>query len=133
LEFIEVKLQKGQKMGNPETQLPDEPRVEVLSDLIAYQRGGVVSRTLIKENTGTVTIFAFDANEELSEHTAPFHALLIALDGAADVVISGKLFAVRQGQTILLPAHQPHGLKAISAFKMLLIMIRSGKEEGKTT
>jgi quercetin dioxygenase-like cupin family protein len=112
-------------MNDLEQSPSENPMVEVLKEKIQYQAGGVVSRTLIQGETGTVTLFAFDSQETLSEHTAPFQALLIALDGEAEVMIAGKTFLVHDGQTILLPANQPHALKAMTAFKMLLVMIRA--------
>lgn len=100
-------------------------RAQDLESLIDYQPGSVVSRTIIKKETGTVTLFAFDADEGLSEHTAPFDALVYLLDGEAEVTISGTLHRVRQGEMIVLPANQPHALKAPKPFKMLLVMIKS--------
>jgi quercetin dioxygenase-like cupin family protein len=94
-------------------------------DLIDYQAEAVVSRVILKGKTGTVTIFAFDAGQGLSEHTAPFDALVQILDGEAEITISGKSSIVRAGELILMPANKPHALKAGHRFKMLLIMIRS--------
>ncbi len=99
--------------------------VRVLSDLVEYQNGTVVSRTLINKKTGTVTLFAFDVGEGLSEHTAPFDAIVYLLDGQADIDIAGKTYRAKAGETIILPANLPHALKAVSRFKMLLTMIRS--------
>ena len=96
-----------------------------LVGLVQYQAGAVVSRTLIKEKAGTVTLFAFDEGEALSEHTAPFDALVHILDGEAEVVISGKPLQLKQGDIVLMPANEPHALKALTRFKMLLTMIRS--------
>ncbi len=96
-----------------------------LADLVEYQEGSIVSRTLIKEAKGTVTLFAFGEGEGLSEHTAPFEALVYVLDGEAEVVISGESFHVKAGEMIIMPADDPHALKAVKKFKMLLIMIRS--------
>ncbi|MFC1679270.1 cupin domain-containing protein [Elusimicrobiota bacterium] len=93
--------------------------------LISYQEGSVVSRTLIKKETGTVTVFAFDKGQGLSEHTAPFDAMVCILDGKADITISGNTTTVAQGEMIVMPANQPHALKAVEQFKMMLIMIRS--------
>jgi quercetin dioxygenase-like cupin family protein len=84
-----------------------------------------VSRTLVSEKAGTVTLFAFDEGEGLSEHTAPFDALVQLLEGEAEVVISGKPLRLKQGEMVIMPANEPHALKAITRFKMLLIMIRS--------
>lgn len=95
------------------------------AELIAVQPGAVVSRTLVKKDAGTVTAFAFDAGEGLSEHTAPFDALVFGLDGEADVAIAGQPHRLGPGQLLRLPAGRPHALKARSPFKMLLIMIRA--------
>ena len=94
-------------------------------DLVAYGANAVVSRTIIKKKTGTVTIFAFDKGEGLSEHTAPFDAMVHILDGEAEIVISGKPNKVNAGEFIIMPANKPHSLKAVKKFKMALIMIRS--------
>ena len=101
------------------------PKVEYLKDLINYQDGSVVSREIIHKSTGTVTLFAFDKDQGLSEHRAPFDALVHILDGEAEVTISGKVFHLEQGQMIILPANEIHALKALSKFKMLLVMIKS--------
>jgi quercetin dioxygenase-like cupin family protein len=85
----------------------------------------VVSRTLVKRGTGTVTLFAFDEGQELSEHTAPFDALVQVLDGEAEITISGNAIRARAGEAVLMPANQPHALRAVARFKMLLTMIRS--------
>ncbi len=90
-----------------------------------YQPRAVVSRTLVKKPTGTVTLFAFDEGQGLSEHTAPFDALVQILDGEADITISGKTLRAKQGEMVLMPANQPHGLLAVRRFKMLLTMLRS--------
>ena len=96
-----------------------------LVDLVAYQEASVVSKTLIKRETGTVTLFAFDKGQGLSEHTAPFDAMVCVLDGVAEITISGNLVAVRQGEMLVMPANEPHALKAVERFKMMLTMIRS--------
>jgi len=96
-----------------------------LSDLIDYQEGSVVSRTIIDKKAGTVTLFAFDKGEGLSEHTAPYDALVYIVDGEADVVISGKPMRLKQGEMTIMPANAPHALKAVTRFKMLLVMVRS--------
>jgi quercetin dioxygenase-like cupin family protein len=96
-----------------------------MADLVHYQVGSVVSRTLINERSGTVTLFAFDEGEGLSEHTTPFDALVQLIEGEAEVVISGKPLRLRQGDMVIMPANQPHAVKALSRFKMLLTMIRS--------
>jgi quercetin dioxygenase-like cupin family protein len=96
-----------------------------LSGLISYQEGSVVSRTIVDRRTGTVTLFAFDEGEGLSEHMAPFDALVYLIDGEAEVTIAGKLTILRKGEMILMPAGKPHALRAMKRFKMLLIMILS--------
>ena len=96
-----------------------------LNSLIDYQEGSVVSRTIIDKNAGTVTLFAFDEGEGLSEHTAPYDALVYVLDGDAEVVISGKPIRLKKGEFTIMSANEPHALSAVTKFKMLLIMIRS--------
>lgn len=99
--------------------------VERLVDMIDYQEGSVVSRTLLKKKTGTITLFAFDKGEGLSEHTAPFDALLFVLDGAAEVTVSGVVSRVAEGEMVVLPAGESHAVAAVDRFKMVLTMIRS--------
>lgn len=94
-------------------------------DLVNYQDGSVVSRVIMKQKTGNVSLFAFDAGQELSEHTAPFDALANVLEGEVEVTISGTPVRVMAGEMIIMPANRPHALKAISRFKMMLTMIRS--------
>ena len=108
----------------------NETQVKVLKQLVDYQEGTVVSRTLIDKKTGTVTLFAFSEGQGLSEHKAPFDALVQILDGEAQITVSGKPFTLRSGEMIVMPAHEPHALKAISNFKMLLTMIRSEEASG---
>jgi len=96
-----------------------------LIDLVGYQEGSVVSRTIISKKTGTVTLFAFAKDQGLSEHTAPFDALVYLLDGEAEILISGKPHHLRAGEMIIMPANEPHALRAANKFKMLLIMIRA--------
>ena len=98
--------------------------MENLSDLVDYQEGSVVSRTLVDKKAGTVTLFAFDEDEGLSEHTAPYDALVYVYDGKAIITISGEPYEVEKGETIIMPANEPHALRAISPFKMMLVMIR---------
>ncbi len=93
-------------------------------DMIGYQEGSVVSREIISKKTGTVTLFAFDKGQGLSEHTAPFDALVYCLDGEVEVTISGNPMQLKEGEMVIMPALQPHALKALQRFKMLLIMIR---------
>jgi len=96
-----------------------------LSALADYQAGSVVSREIISQKTGTVTIFSFDKGQGLSEHTAPFDALVYVIDGETDIVISGRSHRLTGGQMIIMPAEEPHSLKAVKRFKMMLVMIRS--------
>jgi len=96
-----------------------------LADMVNYQEGSIVSRTLIDKKSGTVTLFAFAEGQGLSEHTAPFDAMVYILDGECEVTISGKPFYLKVGDMIIMPANKPHALKATKAFKMVLVMIRS--------
>jgi quercetin dioxygenase-like cupin family protein len=96
-----------------------------LSGLIDYQEGSVVSRTIIDKKTGTVTLFAFDENQGLSEHTAPYDAMVYVLEGEAHLTISGKTLKLKQGEITIIPANEPHALTAKTKFKMLLTMIKS--------
>ena len=106
---------------SPEAGAPSGP----LAQLVDYQAGAVVSREILSKKTGTVTVFAFDKGQGLSEHTAPFDALVQVIDGEAEITISGERHTVSAGEIILMPANKPHALKASQRFKMLLIMIRS--------
>ena len=96
-----------------------------LAGLVAYQDGAVVSREVIRKPTGTLTVFAFDKGQGLSEHTAPFDAFVQILDGVAEVTIDGKSQQVASGEFIIMPANIPHSLKAMEKFKMMLVMIRA--------
>ena len=102
----------------------EAPKVRNLNDLLACQEEAIVSRTLIDKKTGTVTLFAFDAGQGLSEHTAPFDAMVNVLDGEVEVTISGAPFTLKEGDFIVMPANDPHALKAVTQFKMLLTMIK---------
>ncbi len=99
--------------------------VSKLNDLVDYQVDAVVSRTIIDKKTGTVTLFSFDAGQGLSEHTAPFDALVYICDGEAEVTISGKSNRLKEGEMVIMPANEPHALGAIKKFKMILVMIKS--------
>ncbi|OGS24392.1 MAG: cupin [Elusimicrobia bacterium RIFOXYB2_FULL_48_7] len=99
-------------------------KVFEMGKLVSYQKNSVVSQTLISKKTGTVTLFAFDKGQGLSEHTAPFDALVYILDGLARINIAKKPFTVKKGQMIILPAGKPHSLSGIKSFKMALVMIR---------
>jgi quercetin dioxygenase-like cupin family protein len=99
--------------------------VSRLTDMVDYQEGSVVSRTVVKGEKGTVTLFAFDRGEGLSEHTAPFDALVYIIDGEAEITISGEALRVNGGEMVIMPAGEPHALRAVERFKMMLTMIRS--------
>ncbi len=105
--------------------MSNEVKAETLKEMVEYQEGSVVSRTLIKKDTGTVTLFAFTKEQGLSEHTAPFDAMVNVLEGRAEITISGTPFIVEAGQMLIMPANDPHALKAVEDFKMMLTMIRS--------
>jgi len=105
--------------------IPPKAQVLPLKQMTNYQDGAIVSRQIIKAETGNVTLFAFDAEQELSEHTAPFDALVQVLEGQAEITIAGQSFRVEMGEAIILPAGQPHAVKAPQRFKMLLTMIRA--------
>ncbi|KKN26864.1 hypothetical protein LCGC14_0870400 [marine sediment metagenome] len=96
-----------------------------LDDMLDYQEGSVVSRTLINKKIGTVSLFSFDIGEGLSEHTAPFDALVYVFDGEAEIMISEKAHITKKGQMIIMPANKPHALKALKKFKMMLVMIKA--------
>jgi len=96
-----------------------------LAEMVSYQDNSVVSKTLVEKDTGTVTLFAFDEGQGLSEHTAPFDAMVHVLDGEVEIKISGVPFVLSQGEMIIMPANDPHALKALKKFKMMLIMIKS--------
>jgi len=112
-------------------EIPSKPKglpsaeVSKADDLVNYQDGSIVSREIVKKPTGNVTMFAFDEGQGLSEHTAPFDALVHALEGEAEITIAGKPFHLRAGEMILMPPQQPHAVKALKRFKMILTMIRS--------
>ena len=111
-------------MSHP-SEMPGASPVAPLA-LAAYQEGAVVSRTLLKRGGGTVTLFAFDEGQALSEHTAPFDAIAHVIEGEAVITISGTPLTLRTGDMVLMPANQPHAVHAPSRFKMLLTMIRAG-------
>ena len=96
-----------------------------LKSMLDYQEGSVVSRTIVNKDIGTVTLFSFDKDEGLSEHTAPFDALVYVFDGEAEITISNEKFVLKKHQMIIMPANEPHALKAIEKFKMMLVMIKS--------
>lgn len=112
-------------MAQKQSPSDNDPEVMRLSGSVEYQAGSVVSRTLIKKEKGTLTLFAFDKGEALSEHTAPFDAFVYIVDGSANITIAEKSYQLSAGEALILPANRPHSVKAIQRFKMLLTMIRS--------
>jgi quercetin dioxygenase-like cupin family protein len=111
-------------MDEKPTQKPDVSIILTLKDLAQYQDRSVVSREIIQKSTGTMTVFAFDKGEGLSEHTAPFDAAIYILEGEAEIRIDGKPYSVKEGEMIIMPAHKPHALRAVTRYKMLLVLIR---------
>jgi quercetin dioxygenase-like cupin family protein len=101
-----------------------EKAIHLLS-LIKYQNNAIISKEIIKKDTGTVTLFAFDKGQGLSEHRAPFDVLVYTIDGTAKIIISGKSHITKKDEVIIIPANKPHALKAIQKFKMLLVMIKA--------
>lgn len=108
-----------------EIRIKDMVEIYTLNDMLDYQEGSVVSRTLIDKNEGTVTLFSFDRDQGLSEHTTPFDALVNVIDGKVKITISKKDYILNKGQMIIMPANEPHALKALERFKMMLIMIKA--------
>ena len=102
-------------------------KVADIAALVDYQSGAVVSRTIIERNTGTVTLFAFDRGQGLSEHTAPYDALVHVIDGEAVIIIDGQSINLKSGEATIMPANRPHELKAAKRFKMMLVMIRGSE------
>ena len=100
-------------------------KVSNMKDMVTYQDGSIVSKEIIKKPTGTVTIFAFDQDQGLSEHTAPFDALVYVLDGEVEINIAGEPHQLKAGEMVIMPGGKPHALKAVTRFKMMLVMIRS--------
>ena len=103
----------------------ENPEILDLESLLDYQEGSVVSRMLMNKKIGTVTLFSFDKGEGLSEHTAPFDALVYIFDGKAEIIISKKTYILEKGQMITMPANEPHALNALERFKMMLIMVKA--------
>lgn len=110
-------------MGHQEN-TPLHSQVLGINELIEYQEGAIVSKELVKKDAGTVTLFAFDKGQGLSEHTAPFDALVQVLEGTVEIRISGEPYRVKEGEMIIMPANDPHSLQAVEKFKMMLVMIK---------
>jgi quercetin dioxygenase-like cupin family protein len=122
MEFKSESLETTEKPDKNRDEL--KGRVLVLRDLVNYQDGTVASRMVINRKAGSITLFSFDEDEGLSEHTAPYDAVVTILDGECEVWVAGKTFQMKEGETIIFPANAPHALSAITRFKMMLIMIR---------
>jgi quercetin dioxygenase-like cupin family protein len=103
----------------------EKAKVFSFSDSVEYASGGILSKTVLKKETGNISLFSFAQGEALSEHTAPFDAMIQVVDGKAEVIIGGKSFILESGQTIIMPANIPHAVKAVEKFKMVLTMIKS--------
>jgi quercetin dioxygenase-like cupin family protein len=112
-------------MSDPGQRDASSTEARILRELLQYQGHSIVSRVLLKNKGGTVTLFAFDQGEGLSEHTAPFDALLLAVEGEAEVDIERDTFPVKEGEALTLPANRPHAVRAVRPFKMVLVMIRA--------
>jgi quercetin dioxygenase-like cupin family protein len=122
-------MQPGEMQMKPDKQSGgDLSEVRGITELLDYQEGSIVSRQLVARNEGTVTLFAFDRGQGLSEHTAPFDALVHVLDGEAEITISGKPFRLTAGKVIMMPANKPHAVRALTRFKMMLVMIKSSAD-----
>lgn len=104
------------------------PEIMNVNDIIQYQDESIVSKMLVNKDTGTITLFAFDEGQGLSEHTAPFDAIAQIIDGNVEITISGKKFNLKAGEMIIMPANEPHALTATTKFKMMLIMIKEPKK-----
>jgi len=110
---------------NPADSSNIEAQAVRLSELVKFQEGSVVSRTLFNKDVGTVTLFAFSEGQGLSEHTAPYDAMVYIFEGEADITISGRTIRVKEGEMTIMPADRPHALSAVKPFKMMLVMIRA--------
>jgi quercetin dioxygenase-like cupin family protein len=116
-------------MGNRNLSPDMRNKVFKFEDLVETKPDSIVSRTLVDDDSGTVTVFAFGAGQSLSEHTAPYDAMVTALEGEAEITISGEKHRVRKGETLMMPAREPHALSAPEDFKMVLVMIRTSKTQ----
>jgi quercetin dioxygenase-like cupin family protein len=126
MEYTENTLHTSEKNGKKHESL--KGKVLCLKDLVEYQESTVASRMIISNKSGSITLFSFDEDEGLSEHTAPYDAVVTILDGTCEVWIQGKTYQMKEGETIIFPAGAPHALSAITRFKMMLTMIR-GEDE----
>ena len=108
-----------------ETNEFERSKVFSFNESIGYSEGGIISKTVLKKQTGNISLFSFARGEALSEHTAPYDAMIMVVDGRGEVIIDGKSFILEAGQTIIMPANKPHAVNAVEKFKMVLTMIRS--------
>lgn len=120
--IAEIANRKGWKRMDANLSVATVVRI---AELVNVQNGAVVSRQIVKKESGSVTLFAFDRDQGLTEHTSPFDALVQVMEGEAEITVSGHAHRVKSGEMILMPAHEPHALKAIEPFKMMLVMIRT--------
>jgi quercetin dioxygenase-like cupin family protein len=124
-EVIKMEFKTSETTDKPDKKRDDlKGKVLVLKDLVNYQDGTVASRMVVNRKAGSITLFSFDEDEGLSEHTAPYDAVVTILDGECEVWVAGETFQLKEGETIIFPANAPHALSAITRFKMMLIMIR---------
>jgi len=123
-----IPLSEESSHGHPRSKQETLPKAESihLIQMASYEDNAIVSRSIINRKYGTITLFAFDQGQGLSEHTSPFDAFVHVLEGSAEFTVSGKQFRASEGEVVILPANQPHALTALSKYKMLLTMIRSG-------
>jgi quercetin dioxygenase-like cupin family protein len=126
-----IRIPRSHQSRDPQA-MQEDLSVEVLplSGLVDYQDGAVVSRTLVKKSTGSVTVFAFDKGQELSEHTVPHDAFVYVIDGETEITVAGTPHRLRQGDAILMPGGRPHAVRAVDRFKMILSMIRAAVGPG---
>jgi len=121
--MAEFDLEKAEKRDEKRAEL--RGKVLRLKDLVEYQDGTVASRMIVNRKVGSITLFSFDEDEGLSEHTAPFDAVVTILDGECEIRLSGVVHLLKEGETIIMPAHAPHALTALTPFKMILVMIKA--------
>jgi len=122
---MEFKSESPETNGKPDNKREElKGKVLTLRDLVNYQDGSVASRMIVNRKAGSITLFSFDEDEGLSEHTAPYDAVVTILDGECEVWVAGTTYQMKEGETIIFPANVPHALSAITRFKMMLIMIR---------
>jgi quercetin dioxygenase-like cupin family protein len=125
MQAVDVSIMEGRAMSTSNKLSDTPPGVENLKGMLQFQDKAIVSRMLVKNAGGSVTLFAFDSGEGLSEHTAPFDALVIGIEGKAEIRLGGVSHSLGEGDTLLMPANMPHAVNPVGSFKMLLVMLRS--------